>query len=174
MQNGYASNAGLARRCCGDGTIESTYRRCQGTLTSLLSGDMFTLMTMWCALSARIRRPAAVWGIATLVFEAAVTVMIDAYPSLPAGVRQAFILAPRLMLLGFLAALVRMVTHMDELQKRISLDSAFIAFVGSLALIFIFTGLGEAGLWQPRWDLVAATMMAIWAVGYVYASSKYR
>lgn len=135
---------------------------------------MLTLMTMWCTWSERIRRPAAVWGIATLVFEAAVTVMIAAYPSLPAGVRQAFILAPRLMLLGFLAALVRMVTHMDELQKRISLESAFIAFVGSLALIFIFTGLGEAGLWRPRWDLIATTMMAIWAVGYLYASSKYR
>jgi hypothetical protein len=129
---------------------------------------------MWCTLFARIRRPAAVWGIATLVFEAAVTVMISVHPSLPAGVRQALILAPRLMLLGFLAALVRMVTHMDELQKRISLESAFIAFVGSLALIFIFTGLGEAGLWRPRWDLIASTMMAIWAVGYLYASSKYQ
>lgn len=132
------------------------------------------LMRMWCTLFARIRRPAAVWGIATLVFEAAVTVMISVHPSLPAGVRQALILAPRLMLLGFLAALVRMVTHMDELQKRISLESAFIAFVGSLALIFIFTGLGEAGLWRPRWDLIASTMMAIWAVGYLYASSKYQ
>jgi hypothetical protein len=115
-----------------------------------------------------------VWGIATLVFEAAVTVMIAAHPSLPPGVRQAFILAPRLMLLGFLVALVRMVTHMDELQKRISLESAFIAFVGSLALIFIFTGLGEAALWQPRWDLIAAMMMAVWAAGYLYAASKYR
>lgn len=100
--------------------------------------------------------------------------MIAVHPAWPNVVRQAFILAPRLMLLGFLAALVGTMTHMDELQKRISLESAFIAFVGSLALIFIFTGLGEAGLWHPRWDLIAATMMAIWAVGYAYASSKYR
>jgi hypothetical protein len=143
-------------------------------LTLPLREHTLTLMTMWCRWSERIRRPAAVWGIATLVFEAAVTVMIAAHPSLPAGVRQAFILAPRLMLMGFLVALVRMVTHMDELQKRISLESGFIAFVGSLAVIFIFTGLGEAALWQPRWDLIAAMMMAIWAAGYLYAASKYR
>jgi len=136
---------------------------------------MFILMTVACStMSARMRRPAAVWGIATLVVEAAVTVIIALHPALPNGMRQGLILAPRLMLVGFLAALVRTVTQMDELQKRISLESAFIAFVGSLALIFIFTGLGEARLWQPRWDLIAATMMAIWAIAYAYSSSKYR
>jgi len=37
-------------------------------------------------------------------------------------VRQALILAPRLTLLGFLVALVRMVRQTDELQQRIALE----------------------------------------------------
>ena len=121
-----------------------------------------------------MRRPAAAWGIATLVSEAAVTWTIAFQPAVPNVVRQALVLASRLTLLGFLAALVRMVTHMDELQKRIALESAFIAFVASLALVFVFTGLGEAGLWRPRWDLITPAMMGVWLIGYAYSSRKYR
>jgi predicted neutral ceramidase superfamily lipid hydrolase len=132
------------------------------------------IMTTPCSWLTRMRRPAAVWGIATLVCEAAVTWTIALQPTLPHAVRQALVLATRLTLLGFLGALVRMLNHMDELQKRIALESVFIAFVGSLALVFVFTGLGEADVWQPRWDLIAAAMMAMWAVSYAYSSWKYR
>jgi hypothetical protein len=147
---------------------------CQGHLTYGDRANILTLMRMLCGWSARMRRPAAAWGIATLVCEAAVTWMIAAEPALPKLLRQALVLAPRLTLLGFLGALVRMVTHMDELQKRISLESAFIAFVASLALVFVFTGLGEAGLWQPRWTLLTPAMMGVWVVGYAYSSWRYR
>ena len=147
---------------------------CQGPLTCVGFASMLTLMTMSRTWLARMRRPAAVWGIATLVCEAAVTWMIAVQPPLPNIIRQALVLAPRLTLLGFLGALVRMVTHMDELQKRISLESVFIAFVGSLALVFVFTGLGEAGVWRPRWEMLAPAMMAAWTVGYAYSSWKYR
>ena len=122
----------------------------------------------------RSRRAPAAWGIATLVSEAAVTWMIAAQPQLPNVLRQAILLAPPVTLLGFLGALVRTVTHLDELQKRIALESVFIAFVGSLSLVFVFSGLGAVGLWRPRWDLIAAAMMALWAAGYVYSSRKYR
>jgi hypothetical protein len=100
--------------------------------------------------------------------------MVAAQPQMPNLLRQVVTLAPRLALLGFLSAMVRMVTRLDELQRRIALESVFTAFVGSLALVFVFSGLGEAGLWRPRWDLLAAGMMAIWAAGYGYASRKYR
>jgi hypothetical protein len=122
----------------------------------------------------KMRRPAAAWGIATLICEIVVTWITTAEPARPSNVRHAFVLAQCLMLLGFLAALVRMVTHMDELQKRIALESVFVAFVGSLALVFVFSGLAEAGVWRSRWDWIAPAMMAVWAIGYVYSSSKYR
>lgn len=132
------------------------------------------LMTVPCTSLPRMRRPAAAWGIATLVCQAAVTWMIAVQPALPNVVRQALMLAPYATLLGFLAALVGMVTHLDELQKRIALESAFIAFVGSAALVFVFAGLGEAGIWRPQWDVIPTAMMAVWAVGYAYSSRKYR
>ena len=132
-------------------------------------------MTVPCSSwTTRLRRPAAIWGIATLVTEVVATWIASAHPALPGIVRQALVLAPRLMLLGFLFALVRMIRRMDELQQRVALESTGIAFVGSLVLVFVFTGLGEAGVWRPRWDLVAAAMMAIWAIGYAFSSWKYR
>lgn len=121
-----------------------------------------------------MRRPAAVWGLATVACEAAATWVIAAKPVLPGVVRQAVMIAPRLTLLGFLVALVQMARHLDELQRRIALESVYIAFVASLALVFVFTGLGEAGAWRPRWDLVPAAMMAFWAIGYAYSAWKYR
>lgn len=122
----------------------------------------------------RLRRPAAIWGIATLVSEVIATWIAAAQPALPGIVRQALVLAPRLMLLGFLAALVRMIRRMDELQQRVALESTCIAFVGSLVLVFVFTALGEAGVWRPHWDLMATAMMAMWAAGYAFSSWKYR
>jgi hypothetical protein len=122
----------------------------------------------------KMRRPAAAWGIATLLCDIVVTWMTTAEAARPSIVRHAFVLAQYVMLLGFLAALVRMVTHMDELQKRIALESVFVAFVGSLALVFVFSGLGDAGVWRPRWDWIAPAMMAAWGMGYVYSSSRYR
>jgi hypothetical protein len=135
---------------------------------------MLTLMRIPCIQLPRMRRPAAIWGIATLISEIAITSMTVAEPAPPSVMRHAIALVQSVLLLGFLGALVRMVTHMDELQKRISLESVFIAFVGSLALVFVFSGLGEAGLWRPRWEWIPPAMMAAWAIGYAYSSSKYR
>lgn len=135
---------------------------------------MLAPMRMPCLSLPKARRPVAAWGIATLVSEAAVTWMIAAQPQVPSILRQAVMLAPCLTLLGFLGAMVRLATHLDELQRRIALESVFIAFVGSLSLVFVFSGLREADLWRPRWDLIAPAMMAVWAVGYAYSSRKYR
>lgn len=147
---------------------------CQANLTYVRRATMLTAMRMPCVSLPRARRPAAAWALATFVSSVAVTWMIAAQTQVPSVLRQAVTLAPRLMLLGFLSAMVRMVTRLDELQRRIALESVFIAFVGSLALVFVFSGLGESGLWQPRLGLISPGMMAIWAVGYAYSSRKYR
>lgn len=93
---------------------------------------------------------------------------------MPAAEHVTLALVPLLPSLLFMFALVRMVMHMDELQKLICLESVFIAFVCSLIITFVFAGLEQAGAYRPPWDEVGTAMMALWAVAYVYSSWKYR
>jgi len=86
----------------------------------------------------------------------------------------ALALLPLLPSLLFVLALVRMIMHMDELQRLICLQSVFIAFVGTLALTFVFAALQQAGAYQPQWDSIGEVMLVLWAVGYVYSAWKYR
>jgi hypothetical protein len=93
---------------------------------------------------------------------------------MPAGAQMALALAPLLPSLLFVLALVRMVQHMDELQKLICLESVFIAFICSLTLTFVFAALEQAGAYRPPWDSVGEAMLALWAGAYMYSSWKYR
>ena len=122
----------------------------------------------------RVRRPAAAWALIALVSEFVVGQVVRREPSLPAGVQMTLALAPLLPSLLFVLALVRMIQHMDELQKLICLESVFIAFIGALALTFVFGALQQAGAYRPPWDSVGEAMLALWAVAYVYSSWKYR
>lgn len=115
-----------------------------------------------------------VWALTALVLDIAAKWIVESDPALPAMARQALMVAPLAPLMGFVGALVRMVRQMDELQQRICLESLSIAFVASLALVFVFTALGEAGIWQPPWYMIGTAMMAIWGAAYVYAAWKYR
>src|SRR6476620_7185391 len=124
--------------------------------------------------SARVRRPAAAWALAALATELVVEQLLRRDPSLPAGMRMALALLPLLPSLLFVLALVRMIMHMDELQRLICLQSVFIAFIGTLALTFVFGALQQAGAYQPRWDSIGEAMLILWAVGYVYSAWKYR
>ena len=122
----------------------------------------------------RVRRPAAAWALIALVSELVVGQLLRREPSLPAGVQMTLALAPLLPSLLFVLALVRMIQHMDELQKLICLESVFIAFIGALALTFVFGALQQAGAYRPPWDSVGEAMLGLWAVAYVYSSWKYR
>jgi hypothetical protein len=122
----------------------------------------------------RVRRPAAAWALIALVSELVVGQVLRREPSLPAGVQMALALAPLLPSLLFVLALVRMIQHMDELQRLICLESVFIAFIAALALTFVFGALQQAGAYRPPWDSVGEAMLGLWAVAYVYSSWKYR
>jgi|GEM_PF-1640539 hypothetical protein len=122
----------------------------------------------------RVRRPVAAWALTALVTELVVEQVLGREPSLPPATRMAVALAPLLPSLLFVLALVRMVLHMDELQKLICLESVFVAFVGTLALAFVFSALQQAGVSRPPWDSVGEAMLVLWAVAYVYSSWKYR
>lgn len=73
-----------------------------------------------------------------------------------------------------MAALVRAIHKMDELQKRICLESVFIAFVVTLILTFVFAGLQDAGVFRAPWDDIGSYMMLFWAGAYVFSSWRYR
>ncbi len=114
----------------------------------------------------RVRRPVFVWALIALATELAVE------KGLGRGGLVALI--PLLPALMFMRALVRLIQQMDELQRKICLDSVFIAFIATLTLAFVFGGLEQAGVFQPPWSELGTMMMALWACAYVYSAWKYR
>jgi hypothetical protein len=74
----------------------------------------------------------------------------------------------------FIASLARTVQKMDEMQKRICLESAFIAFLLTLTLTFVFAGLDRAGVYRATWDDVGTSMLFFWACAYIFSSWRYR
>ena len=83
-------------------------------------------------------------------------------------------LLPLLLMFLFAAAAARMILKMDELQKRICVESLSIAFVLTLVLTGIFVGLELAGLHRPKWDDLGSYMMLLWACAYVFSAWRYR
>lgn len=122
----------------------------------------------------RVKRPAAAWALTALVTELVVRQVLLREPSLPPGLRMALALLPLLPSLLFVLALVRMILHMDELQRLICLESVFIAFTTTLAIAFVFAALQQSDAYRPPWDSVGEVMLVLWAVAYVYSSWKYR
>src|ERR1035438_231486 len=88
------------------------------------------------ACRSRFTRPVFLWAVAALATELAV----ESLPGGGLGHRAArlLILLPLVPALLFLLALVQAIQKMDELQKRICLESVFIAFTLTLALTFVF------------------------------------
>ena len=123
----------------------------------------------------RIRRPVFGWALIALIAEVAVERALGRQlPSPRPASRQLVGLLPLIPLLLFMLALVRQVQHLDELQRKICLDSVVIAFIATLILVFVGGGLEQAGVYRPPWDEIGTTMMALWACAYAYASWKYR
>jgi len=83
-------------------------------------------------------------------------------------------LLPVIPALFFVVALLRAVQKMDELQKRICLESVFIAFMLTLILSFVLAGLDEAGIYHPKFDALGTPMMFFWACSYVVSAWRYR
>jgi hypothetical protein len=79
-----------------------------------------------------------------------------------------------LLMLLFAASAARMIVKMDELQKRICVESLSIAFLLTLVLTLIFVGLEFAGLHRPKWEDLGSYMMLLWACAYVFSVWKYR
>jgi chromate transport protein ChrA len=64
---------------------------------------------------------------------------------------------------------------LDEMQQRVQLEALAIAFAGTGVLATAYGFLVNAGLPDIDWGaMVWPTMVALWALGLVYANRRYR
>src|SRR5271154_7120537 len=115
---------------------------------------------------SRFTRPAFLWALAALATELAVE-RFSHHGSSAQGLRL-LLLLPLIPAIFFMLALVRAILHMVELQKRICLESVFIAFMLTLALTFVFGDLDRARIYHPAWDNLGTPMMFLWAVAFLF------
>ena len=119
--------------------------------------------------ASRFTRPVFLWALAAGVTEMLVQWLLTNHRA-PQWVG----LLPLLPSMCFFAALVRTVLKMDEMQKRICIESASFAFLLTLIITFIFGGLDQAGFGRPPWDEVGSFMLLLWAGAYAVSSWRYR
>ena len=119
---------------------------------------------------SRLARPVFLWAMTAQLAE----LVIEGLPRFGVTPPRLLTLLPVLPSLLFLFALVRAIQKMDELQKRICLESVYIAFIVTLLLTFVFAGLERAGIYRPAWDSLGTPMMFLWACAYVFSSWRYR
>ena len=96
-----------------------------------------TLLPTW---RSRFTRPVFLWAVCALLIDFAIQ-SLGKTKLLPSWLA----LLPVIPAIFFVVALFRAVQRMDELQKRICLESVFIAFMFTLVLAFVAAGLNQAG-----------------------------
>ncbi len=119
--------------------------------------------------SSRFTRPVFLWAVG-----AALTDILSAWLLVRGRGPRWVGLLPILPSLFFLLALVQSVLRMDEMQKRICLESASIAFLLTFVITFVFSGIEQAGIARAPWDLIGAFMMLLWAGAYGISTWRYR
>ena len=126
-------------------------------------------MTVNRTFSSRFTRPVFLWAVAAALTEILVTWLV-VHKQVPrwAG------LLPVVPYMFFFAAMVRSVLKMDEMQKRICLESASIAFLLTLIITAVFGGLEQAGIARPPWGEIGGLMMLLWAGVYAVSAWRYR
>ena len=121
----------------------------------------------------RFTRPLFLWALAGQITQIAVHLFVGAMPPDP---RLRFLmLLPLVPEAFFIGELVRTIRKMDELERRIILESIATAFILTLALTFALAGLQSAGINYPSVrDEVGTFMLLFWASAYVFLVWRYR
>jgi hypothetical protein len=83
-------------------------------------------------------------------------------------------LSPVLPALALLLAFVRFFRQMDELQRRIQLESFAFAFGASALATFAYGFLEGAGFPHLNWTFVWPVMGVSWMLGQLLARRRYR
>ena len=122
---------------------------------------------------SQFTHPVFLWAMAALL-TALVVQWLGDRALLTARALTIGIVASLLLMFLFAASAARMILKMDELQKRICIESLSIAFLLTLVLTGIFVGLEHTGLHRPKWDDLGFYMMLLWACAYVFSVWRYR
>lgn len=123
-------------------------------------------------MQSRLTRPIFLWSLTALVLEQAVQWLLR-HGWLSADLRFLTLL-PLAPMMFFLIAVAKAILRMDEMQRRIVLESIAIAFVLTLGLTLIFIGLERAQIYKARWDDLGTDMMFFWACAYIFSAWRYR
>ncbi len=100
---------------------------------------------------SRFTHPVFLWAMAALL-TALVVGWLGDRALLTARALTIGIGASLLLMFIFAVSAARMILKMDELQKRICVESLSIAFLLTLLLTAIFVGSELAGLHRPKWE----------------------
>ena len=122
---------------------------------------------------SRFTRPVFLWAMAALLTWLVVQ-WLGNRALLTARALTIGIVASLLLMFLFAASAARMILKMDELQKRICVESLSIAFILTLVLTGIFVGLEHTGPLRPNWDDLSSYMMVLWVLAYIFSVWKYR
>jgi hypothetical protein len=118
----------------------------------------------------------AVWMIVSLALYAAA--LIVSLTWLKAGMegpwKYAVAVLPVLPALGVPLAVIRYCQSMDELQRRIQLESLTFGFASAAIATFTYGFLQNAGLPDVSWVWVWPVMGVCWMVGQLVARWRYR
>ena len=112
----------------------------------------------------------AVVGLAFVFATGWITAHVEVSPAL----RIALALPPLVAGSFFIVSVAFMIRGMDEMHRRIHLETATITFLGTVFLAFVWGALQRAGLYTAHWDDLGNPMMVLWAVVYVVVSRRYR
>ena len=113
-------------------------------------------------------------GIAFVAYAILLAVSLPLTESNPtAAWRSPLALIPMVPFLYGIQVYVRYLRGVDELQRRIALESLAIAFGGTAAVTFGYGFLQNVGLPEVNWMFVWPVMAGLWILGGVYAHRRY-
>jgi len=116
------------------------------------------------------------WGLGAGLTAAADTALFALYhPPLP--LRVAMVVVPVLLSLGYVSCVVGMFRRVDELQRRIQLESLGFAFPATAILVMTVDLLEQAKVLPAMhwaWGMLVGAMCLLWCAGYAFASRRYK
>ena len=129
-----------------------------------------------CGLGPHASLPPFLWGLGAGLSAAAATVLLVLF-KLPAPVRLVVALLPLLPSLGYVYCVVRMFRRVDELQRRIQLESLGFAFPATAILAMAVDLLEQAKILPAvhwGWAGLVTAMSLFWLSGWFIACRRYR
>ena len=98
--------------------------------------------------------------------------LTQAYPESPW--RYPLAVIPMLPFLYGIGAYVRYLRMVDELERRIAVESLAIAFGSTAAITFGYGFLENVGLPHVNWMFVWPVMAGLWILGGIFARRRYQ